>query len=824
MTAISIFNDPNFEFGTKAETLERLVGVLSRSTVPELFYFTVGAYRRSPQQVLARIAKCFAGRQIILRSSACGEDGQQWAMAGQYHSVPFIDADSPTEVSTGVEAVIASYMRDRDEENPEDHIIAQLMVESVCMSGVLFTQDLNTGAPYYVINYDDETGRTDTVTSGSEYSNRTLYVQRGSSACLRSPRFRALIEAVEEIEEVIGSNSLDIEFCIDEDCHVHLLQVRTITTQPNWNRSISLRVHDAIEQMESFVRNRFQPTAAAYGHQSVFGQMPDWNPAEMIGRAPRPLALSLYRYLITDRAWREARRQMNYAVPHGVPLMVSLAGQPYIDVRLSFHSYLPGDLPAQLGHKLVDAWLDRLSTHPHLHDKVEFDVAVTAFTFDFEERVAAQFPDAMTTSEVAVFRESLRRLTQAFLTGAVAPIDEELAKVERLGKLRTDLLAARQAADVSMAASLLEDCIELGTIPFSILARHGFIAQSFLKSLVSRGVLSDDEATQFRCSIKTVATEFAADANCLASGAMNCDDFMQRYGHLRPGTYDILSPRYDQREELFAGASSMTSATESEQVFVFRGEQLDQIQQLLDTEGFEITASQLVHYIERATAAREYAKFVFTRNVSDALEILGIWGEQIGLSRDELSFVDVRDILDTQVTADCDSLERKFRSLSEQGRAQHEVAAALRLPQLLFDVEGVHVVPLQINQPNFVTQETIRGDVVRLEERATEEIDIHDKIVLIEKADPGFDWIFTHGIRGLITKYGGANSHMTIRCAEFGIPAAIGCGEQIFNRIEQAPKVEINCSEEQVRPLTADIDQSGLADEFVRDDVTRKAA
>ena len=32
----------------------------------------------------------------------------------------------------------------------------------------------------------------------------------------------------------------------------------------------------------------------------------------------------------------------------------------------------------------------------------------------------------------------------------------------------------------------------------------------------------------------------------------------------------------------------------------------------------------------------------------------------------------------------------------------------------------------------------------------------------------------------LITKYGGANSHMAIRCSELNIPAAIGVGEKNF--------------------------------------------
>ena len=59
---------------------------------------------------------------------------------------------------------------------------------------------------------------------------------------------------------------------------------------------------------------------------------------------------------------------------------------------------------------------------------------------------------------------------------------------------------------------------------------------------------------------------------------------------------------------------------------------------------------------------------------------------------------------------------------------------------------------------------------------------------MIESADPGYDWIFTHDIKGLITKYGGAASHMAIRCAEFNLPAAIGSGE-IFDDFSSGDKI-----------------------------------
>ena len=51
------------------------------------------------------------------------------------------------------------------------------MVSSINCSGVVFNRDLNTAANYYVINYDDVSGKSDTVTSGNSLnSNRLLFV------------------------------------------------------------------------------------------------------------------------------------------------------------------------------------------------------------------------------------------------------------------------------------------------------------------------------------------------------------------------------------------------------------------------------------------------------------------------------------------------------------------------------------------------------------------------------------------------------------------------------------------------------------------------
>jgi phosphohistidine swiveling domain-containing protein len=108
---------------------------------------------------------------------------------------------------------------------------------------------------------------------------------------------------------------------------------------------------------------------------------------------------------------------------------------------------------------------------------------------------------------------------------------------------------------------------------------------------------------------------------------------------------------------------------------------------------------------------------------------------------------------------------------------------------------------MQLSAPNFISDQVVRGRCMSLTAYDEVPANMAGAIVLIENADPGFDWIFTHGIGGLVTKYGGANSHMAIRCAEFGVPAAIGCGEQMFDRVLRAHAVEVDCAGGHVRPI-----------------------
>ena len=64
--------------------------------------------------------------------------------------------------------------------------------------------------------------------------------------------------------------------------------------------------------------------------------MADWNPAEMIGKKPSNLSMSIYKKLITDDIWAEQRADYGYFDVRPNKLMFNLLGSPYINVKTDF--------------------------------------------------------------------------------------------------------------------------------------------------------------------------------------------------------------------------------------------------------------------------------------------------------------------------------------------------------------------------------------------------------------------------------------------------------------------------------------------------------
>lgn len=784
--------DTCISFGTKSETLERLSNKVKFSKILPLVYFSQAQWQTDPQLVLANISDLPLCSSLIVRSSAQNEDSSLDSMAGAFTSCLNIPADDETAIELAIQAVIDSF---RGHEHPSNQVLIQPMLTHTQMSGVVMTHDFQHGSPYYIINYDDESGLTDTITGGIGIQKTVLVYRDTDMSLLRSPRLRAVITACREVEALCGNVPLDIEFALDEHETVYILQTRRISLCTTWHPVTERRVARQLSHVSQFLTQYLQAQPGIYGKRSILGVMPDWNPAEIIGSTPRPLASSMYRLLVTDAVWREARALMGYHHPCDQYLMLMLGHHPYIDVRLSFNSFLPTDTPASTANKLINAWLDRLESHPQWHDKVEFEITQTCFDFCFSADFSSRYKDVLSETELAAYQHSLSSLTQdaikGKMTGSLESAMAEIAQLAQRQKMRESLPLS---GDLSEIKVLLQTCRQLGTRSFAVLARHAFTAEALLRSASRRHATTEERVQAFKQSIHTVSTTLTQDYAAVISGTLATETFLNKFGHLRPGTYDITSLRYDERSDLF---DNQNTALEADSPvydnFSWTDAELFGIQVLIDECDWSITANELLAYAGQAIQAREYAKFIFTKDLSDALAMLTKWGCKVGLSRDDLSFLNIHTVLDSLTVPLLDDVDRVWLTQVNQAKIEYQQAGLLKLGHLITSADDVYVVPLHRAMANYITHKSIEAPVYVLEKDTPVSADLMGKIICIENADPGYDWIFTRAIAGLITQFGGTNSHMAIRCAEFGIPAAIGCGEQIFSRLRTAKSVALNC-------------------------------
>lgn len=779
-----------FVLGTKAQTLSRLRGMINNARIEVQVSFSVLAWQENANYWVSLIQQMDCSR-VIVRSSAFSEDGFSYSNAGAYSSLLNVGSDDPVILRQAIDKVIASY----PDGNPANEVLVQPMLNNVLVSGVALTRTLVSGAPYYVANYDDASGSTESITSGSSKGHRTLVIRRDADveSTAIPPQLKTLLPALREIESLLGYDSLDVEFAVTDEGGLHILQVRPIAVDHSGWSDRDAQLYELLSAAEERFLEKQHSSPFVQGARTIFGVMPDWNPAEIIGTKPRQLAISLYRDLIMDETWAIQRAQYGYRDVRPSPLLHVFAGHPYVDVRASLNSFIPVQLSDVLAGRIVDFCLQWLENHPHFHDKLEFDVIPTCFSLDFERWEQRFGTEAgLSAAELEQWRTELLAITQ----NAMSRNGDELATIEQLQQ-RRDALGDARLPPLAKSFALLDDARRYGALPFAHLARSSFVAVTLLRSAVSTGVLLQAEMDDFLSSVHTVSRDFTDDALACAQGTLGWSTFVARYGHLRPGTYDITSPCYRLDTERYLrpavnrSMGEFSSATTADVGTLWQGAR-ERFALALKDAGLECTADSLECFLYEAIEGREYAKFVFTQNLSLALDALHEWADVVGIPIKQIAQVDIDDLRaigSGQIVIDdvANWVAQQTKSVS----AQRVVVEAIELPPLLCRQSDFAVFQYPATQANFVGRSSVVAECVNLE-LADENAELSGCIVMIRQADPGFDWLFGRHIAGLITMYGGANSHMAIRAAEFGLSAAIGIGEVRYRNLADAKELELD--------------------------------
>jgi phosphohistidine swiveling domain-containing protein len=717
-------------------------------------------------------------KKFAVRSSSSDED-QKLSNAGKY--VSLLDV-SPQDIEMACNKVLASY----SSEELFGEVLVQPMLERVKMSGVLFTFDPSTGSPYKVINLNFSSS-TDIITSGSENGHLIVLGNYGpieTESYLKST-LDELLEVTAQISALFENIPLDFEFAISDSNQLTILQVRPL--QVKRQTLESNRFEKELSVCQQMVRKVLVRHPSLFGEETFLSVMSDWNPAELIGVRPTQLSITLFKELISDNIWAYERSNFGYKNMRSFPLMIELAGQPYIDLRVSFNSLIPNSIKKETSQELAAYYLREFKDNPEKHDKVEFELYFSSYTASTRQRISKTDMSQISQDDlVSALIELTSRIIKSNPYGISQCISKSAPLENKLFEIRDSQLPA-----LAKIYWLIEDCKRYGTLPFSGIARCAFIATEILRSFVTVGAITQNDLDCFLKSIESLPSKLGKDSRILGKNS-----FLEKYGHLRPGTFDIRNLTYSENYDLYFKKN--LALEEGLQETADESDFIDKIEQSLSIflAELDVTAKELVSFCILAIRERENTKFRFSRHISLILDLIVEVGDNLSISRSDLAHLDIKQLLKLHSeSVDADLL---LRESIEQGKKNYLITESIWLPPVVTKENDVYCFEVPQSIPNFVTQNSVTGAVVKVEQGAQ---NLDGKIVLIESADPGFDWIFSHNVLGLITCYGGANSHMAVRAYELNIPSAIGVGNQTFTKLIQADSLFLDCSSKRIEVL-----------------------
>jgi len=780
-------------FINKAQNLEYLNSFkIKNIEIPKFIFFNVEDWKKNREKLILQIKKEL-NKKICIRSSFYKEDNAKSSLAGKFDSFINIENNNKNIINS-VENLIVQY-KGFDSKKKfflKNYFIIQNYIRSSICSGVITNYALGDGAPYYSINYNDLSNSTLSVTAGDKDSFRVLHISRNSKENIRSQKFKKIIDAIKKIEKIYNFKPLDIEFAIGKNLKVYILQIRPISTTFKWKvideNRFQLLLNKSEKKYQKIKKKNIQ-----YGKKAIFGLMPDWNPAEIIGFQPNLFSYSLYKFLVTDKIWAIARDEMGYKKLKKPKLVYSFTGKPFVDLRMSFNSLLPKLLNKKLEKKIITFWIDEIIKKPYFHDKIEFEITDNCFYFGLKNKISKKY-NFLKKKEKKIFYDSLKSLTNKILKEYRDNFLEMNKKIIDLEKFRVQIIKnflIKDKSEIKFSKKLLTKCKKQGVIPFAKQARNAFISKKILISLVDSKVLSKKSYFNILKKLETISHDYILDQKNLDLNKIKRRKFTKKYFHLRPNSYDISNKRYDEKI-----LSNEMDHNEINRLLNFDIKKIDniitkkeytKINTLLKKNKIETDVSNLLNFCISSLKLRENYKFMFTRTLSDGIQLLRNFSNKEKIS-DHISNTTIKSIYQIKEKKDISKIKkRSFNNIKIS-----EYYNYVKLPYLIVSNNDFFVSSILLSKPNFISDKNVTGKLIFLDGKS-KSINLKNKIAVIENADPGFDWIFSKKIKGLITKFGGVNSHMSIRCEELNIPAIIGFGDDNFSKLEDNSIVNIDC-------------------------------
>ena len=755
-----------FYFSTKAQNLFNIRTKIKSFLFTDFYFFTLNEWVSEKRLILKKIKKIFLNKKIAIRSSSVYEDQLGYSFAGSSKTFLNISLkkNNDKKIVNLINQVIKSY------KNPvlQNEILIHKMVNNPLISGVITTKHLNSNGPYISINYY-KSYKTDIVTSGVKSTQTINIFKKTKKLPKKFKIFNNLYKATIELLNFVNGKDLDIEFVLDNHFKPYLIQFRPLINKYKYNENYIInKISKLLKQEKRFFNQANKNQKGLLGKKNIFATMPDWNPAEIIGKKPNTLAVSLYKYLITDNLWSIQRKECGYKNVKNFPLMKMIAKQPFIDLKVDINSFLPENMENKTNLKLYNHYLKKFLNNPNLHDKLEFEIVLTCLDLNFEERSKELKASNFTQNEITKLKKELNLINKKIIFNTEKSLKKISYSNNNLKKIKS----------INKIFDILEKCKIEKILPFAHLARGAFFSIIILNSMVKKKIISQKDLSNILLNVKTVAKQLVIDKANIHKKNFNI--FLEKYGHLRPGTYDITIPSYSENPDMYFDKkkTKIKKYLITPKKYSLPKYKLKKIENKLEALGFPKDVNYFLKFVTKSIEGREMGKFLFSKDLSNVLNKIKQFFKSQNINYEEAANLDIF-FLKSLFNTKKNFIKKKsmLRNHLKKNKISSEISKKIEFPEIISSTNDLYVFSTMASTANFIGRKKIIGYSFVVDFKNLKKNELKNKIVFIENADPGYDWMFDFDIKGLVTKYGGQNSHMAIRSTELNIVSIIGAND-----------------------------------------------
>ena len=407
--------------------------------------------------------------------------------------------------------------------------------------------------------------------------------------------------------------------------------------------------------------------------------------------------------------------------------------------------------------RIVDFQINSLIDNPEYHDKIEFEIAQTSYIFNLEHTLPK------------IYKEILSKQSSLNWVNDLKSIESNYAKILKQNNLKISKFYKHLNKNINYLDPKTVNAIKKNmALPFAHHARLAFIYFSQLNYFVSNEIISQEDKQDMLNRLTTISSQFTKSLYDLKNKKITYSKFFDLYGHIRPNNYDINSKSIVDEGKDFVNFL-IDNLEKEEDNFNNIKDTLVKIEKFFVKAGLSYSSKEWHKMFENSIISRENSKFMYSKAIDMTLKHIQKSNEFDYNNLERLDF----------------GLLLEDKKIIYQDQPQD-----YELPDVLINSNDFLFFENLNTKPNFVGQNSTKAKVIIISENKTNQL--KNKIVLLPNADPGWDWIFNLSIKGLVTKYGGPNSHMAIRASEKNITSVFGTGEELFNQIKNSNLLEID--------------------------------